>query len=322
MKYAFSSKLLAGTVAASLAFAGTPVIGIITASGHFTVERSEVWGNSTLFDGTMVETKSASSELALRNGVKLQLAASSRARVWANRLSLEKGVGQVAGPDSYGIEAGGLTVRGGSESGRLRVGVSDRIEVASLAGTARVVNGKGVLLAAIPAGRSMSFSMQAADSGVMTRSGCLVYKDGHYLLQDENTQEVAEVTGSDLSQNVGSRVEVTGTATGAKPALPIATISIKATGIAQKSQGGCLSVAAALDAKTEVAAGPGSGTAIATGAAAGAATGAAVGAAAGAAAGTGAGLSTGAIVGIVAGGGGAAAAVGVLAMSKKSSTSP
>jgi hypothetical protein len=318
LKSAFSSKLLAGIVAASLAFAGTPVIGIITASGHFTVERSEVWGNSTLFDGTMVETKSASSELALRNGVKLQLAASSRARVWANRLSLEKGIGQVAATDSYPIEAGGLTVRG-SESSRMRVGVSDRVEVASLSGTARVVTGKGLLLAAIPAGRSMSFSMQAAESGVMTRSGCLVYKDGHFLLQDENTQEVAEVTGPDLAQNVGSRVEVTGTASSAKPAVSIATISITATSVAQKSQGGCLSVAAALSGQTEVP-GPGMGTGKAV--AVGAATGAAAGAAVGAAAGSAAGLSTGAIVGIVAAGGGAAAAAGVLAMSKKGSTSP
>ena len=300
-----------------MAFAGTPVIGIITASGHFTLERSVVWGNSTLFDGVTVETQDASSELALRNGARLQLGASSRAKVWQNRLLLEKGVGQIAGSMSYGIEAGGLKVHPGAYNARLRVGLTDRVEVVSLAGTARVVNGAGVLLAAIPSGRRMSFSMQAAETGTVTRSGCLLYKDGHFILQDENTEEIIEVSAPNLADNVGNRVEVTGATSSAKPAVASATISVVATSVVQKSQGGCLSAASALDAKTEMPSG--SGSAIAAGATAGAVAGAAAGAAA---AGVGAGLSTGAIVGIVAAGGGAAAAAGVLAMGKKSSTSP
>ena len=75
-----------------------PAIGIVTASGHFSVEGSQVWGNATLFDGATVETSTASSELALRNGVKVQLGAESRARIWQNRLVLEKGVAQLAAP--------------------------------------------------------------------------------------------------------------------------------------------------------------------------------------------------------------------------------
>src|SRR5277367_2118222 len=76
-KYILLSKLVAIVAVASMAFAGSPAIGIVTASGHFTVERSEVWGNSTLFNGATVETGSASSELALRNGVRVQLGAAS-----------------------------------------------------------------------------------------------------------------------------------------------------------------------------------------------------------------------------------------------------
>src|SRR5258708_23013995 len=44
-------------------------IGIITASGHFTLQGSQVWGNATLFDGASIETGAASSQLALRSGV-------------------------------------------------------------------------------------------------------------------------------------------------------------------------------------------------------------------------------------------------------------
>ena len=59
------------------------------------MEGSQVWGNATLFDGATVETSSASSELLLRNGVKLQLGVESRAQIWQNRLVLEKGAAQL-----------------------------------------------------------------------------------------------------------------------------------------------------------------------------------------------------------------------------------
>src|SRR5258706_10405867 len=100
-KSLFLSKLVAIGAASSVAFAGSPAIGIVTATGHFVVERSEVWGNSTLFDGSTVETGSSSSELALQNGVKMQLGVASRARIWNDRVTIEKGVGQVAGPESF-----------------------------------------------------------------------------------------------------------------------------------------------------------------------------------------------------------------------------
>ncbi len=80
-------------------FATSPApIGIVSASGHFTLDRSEVWGNTTLFDGGTVETTSASSEAALRNGVRIHRLASG-ATVNENHLTLIKGVGQVTGPE-------------------------------------------------------------------------------------------------------------------------------------------------------------------------------------------------------------------------------
>lgn len=307
-KSIFFSKLAAVLVVASVAFAGTPAIGIITASGHFIVERSEVWGNSTLFDGATVETQAASSELALRNGVKMQLGAGSRAKVWESRVMLEKGVGQVAAPASYEVDAAGLKIHAGNESARMRVDLGLRVEVTALNGSARVTSGSGVLLASIPAGRSMSFSRQAAATGTMSRTGCLLYKDGHFIMQDENTQEVIELNGQDLAPNVGNRVEITGIAAATKPVVTIATIVINVTNLAPKSQGGCLSVASNLDAKTEAPAGSSAGGPQP--------------AAANTPKPSGGGMSTGAkiaIIGAIAGGGAGAA----LALAgKKSSTSP
>jgi hypothetical protein len=305
----FFSKALVLVAVASALFAGNPAIGIITASGHFTLERSRVWGNSTLFDGSAVETESASSELSLQNGVKMQLGAASRARVWENHIALEKGVSQVTGPASYEVDAAGLKIHGAGERASLRVGLSNGVEVTAITGSARVTNGAGLLMASIPAGRSMIFAMQAAETGAVTRTGCLMYKDGHYILQDDNTQEVVELSGKGLAENAGNHVEIFGTAAAGKPAVSIATALINVTSIVMKSQGGCLSIASALGASTDVP--------LAAGGSVPAQSVVPVAKAAGG------GMSTGAKIGLVTAvvAGGAAGGI-ALTSSKKSSTSP
>lgn len=299
--------MIALVAISSTLFGATPSIGIVTAAGHFMIEKSQVWGNSTLFDGSTIQTDQASSEMALRNGVKVQLGAKSRARVFENRLALEKGIGQVNAPASYEVLAAGLKITGE----RVRVSMTDRIEVAAFAGTARVQSASGQLLAAIPAGRAMNFAMQAAQTGAITRTGCLLYKDGRYILQDENTQEVAELNGANLAQNVGNRVEASGTASGTKPAVAVATMVMNVTSVTTKSQGGCLSVASALDARTEVPAAAQS--AASTGASRAPATAPKTG---------GGGMSTGAKIGIAAAVIGGGAGAGIALAGKKGSTSP
>jgi hypothetical protein len=293
------------------AFAANPVIGIVAASGHFTLQGSEVWGNATLFDGATVETGAASSQLALRNGVKVQLGARSRARVYADRVTLEKGVGQISPASYFELDAAGMKIQGAG----LRVNVSDQVEIAALTGMARVSSSQGTALAVIPAGRHMNLSFQAAQSGTLTRSGCLLYKEAHFILQDENTMEVVELAGQDLAPNLGNRVQVRGTASSARPAVTIATSVLTVTGVSPQSTGGCLVVASTLNAQTEVPRGvtPQSGqTASGNTAPAGQTPKA-----------TGGGLSTGAKAAIIIGvAGGAGAGAAVALSSKKSSTSP
>jgi hypothetical protein len=279
-----------------------PAIGIVTASGHFTLDRSQVWGNATVFEGSVVETGSASSEVALRNGAKLQLAKDSRARILSDHVVIEKGIGQVSAPESFEVNVANLRIH---STGRLRVNLGQTVEIASLLGSARVASASGMLLAAIPAGRVMNFSPQAAN-GTVTRTGCLLFKDNHYIMQDENTQEVVELSGGEnLGAQVGNRVEVTGAASSAKPAVSIATLVLNIASIAPKTSGGCLSVAANLNAQTEAAAAnPAQPAAEAT------------------KGGGGGGMSTGAKVAIIVAvaGGGAGAAIALAG--KKSSTSP
>ncbi len=240
------------TLSVSALAAKSPAIGVVTASGHFMLDRSEVWGNTTLFDGGRIDNGSASSEAALRNGVRIQLGSASSANVSESRLTLLKGVSQIAAPENYDVSAGDLSIRSAAGNSRVRVAwiANGGVEVTALTGAARVANRTGLVLASIPAGRRMSFAMQAA-AGVVTRTGCLLSKDGRYLLQDQNTQEVLEVRGNDLAPQVGNRVNVTGTASAVRPALPIATSVLNATAVSLQQSGGCLSVAAALNAQTE-----------------------------------------------------------------------
>jgi hypothetical protein len=198
-----------------------PAIGIVTASGHFSVEGSQVWGNATLFDGATIETSSASSEMALRNGVKVQLGAESRAQIWQNRLVLEKGAAQLAAPGSFEVS---------------------------------ILNHANLIRAPFKAPFKGGVAMQAAQ-GQTVHAGCMVYKDGRFLLQDQTTQEVIELTGPDLATNVGNRVEARGAASSTRPSVAPATSVMNIASIAPQSQGGCLSVAAALNARTDVPAG-------------------------------------------------------------------
>lgn len=283
------------------AFAASPAIGIVTASGHFTLDRSQVWGNATVFEGSVIETGSASSEIALRNGAKLELAKDSRARILSDRVVIEKGIGQVSAPESFEVNAANLRIH---STGRLRVNLGQTVEIASLAGNARVSSASGMLLAAIPSGRTMSFPPQAAN-GTVTRTGCLLFKDNHYIMQDENTQEVVELSGGqNLGAQVGNRVEITGAASSAKPAVSIATLVVNVASMTLKSAGGCLSVAATLNAQTEAgaAANPAQPAAEAPKGGGGMSTGAKI-----------------AIIGAIAGGGAGAA---IALAGKKSSTSP
>ncbi len=279
--------------------AGPVSIGLVTASGPLTVDRSSIWGNATLFEGTSVSTADASGEVALRNGVRIQLAPSSQAVIGEKHARLERGatqinVGKANASKAYEVEAHGLRIA--ADAGArvvVALDASNRVQVSSLSGKASVSDHAGVLLAAIQPGRTVAFAMpqnQPASTSVM-RNGCLLYKDMHFILHDDATNEVVELNGSDLNLNVGKSVQVTGNPTSVKPAVSIATSVMNVTAVAPRSTGGCLVIAQTLDAQTQVPAAAGAPTPATPGAAP--ATPAAP------AASTGAGLSSGAKTAIV-----------------------
>jgi hypothetical protein len=85
-----------------------------------------------------------------------------------------------------------------------------------------------------------------------TRSGCLLYKDGQFILSDQAAQAVIEIHGPDLALNTGNRVEITGAMANVKPSVAIAAAYMNVASVSPLALGGCLTVASALDARTTV----------------------------------------------------------------------
>ena len=222
--------LLVAALAVSVAFAASPSIGLAVANGSFQIDKSTVYGNTTLFDGSLIETAAVSSDLALHNGARLRLGSDSQARVRPDRLVLEKGQTELGASSGYSVEALGLRVAPESLQSRFAVSFSGpaRIQVAALAGSARVSGLNGVLIANVPAGTALDLEPQNAGAAASSSlSGVLQSKDGVYRLPDEVSRVTYTLTGSGLIPFIGKCVEVTGaidTAAGSPPAMRVLTI--------------------------------------------------------------------------------------------------
>ncbi|HLK61879.1 MAG TPA: hypothetical protein VKU19_00470 [Bryobacteraceae bacterium] len=279
-------------------------IGMAVANGSFEVDHARVWGNSNLFDGSVVETETASSQLQITGGVQMRLASNTRATVYQNRLVLESGFGQLESAAGYEVEAGSLRISTAASDSvaRIRVLENHRVTVAAVRGVVRVANGTGLLVANVAAGSSLDFEPQTAGAAAPTRvSGCLLAKSGKIVIVDQTANVILELQGAGLDQEIGNHVEVVGRAEGTSPSVPGASELIKVVGVKEVSKGGCTAIAKKIGAATSVAAGAGT-----AGSAAGAAGAAGAG---GAAAGAGIGIGTVAVIGGVA----TAATVGGLA---------
>jgi hypothetical protein len=258
----------------SASFAASPAIGLVAANGSFQLDHSSVRGTATLFDGNVIETQVSSSQLQLNNGVKLRLAAETRARVYESRLVLEKGIGQLESTN-YRIEAASLQVEPDKPGATARVQLAGqkRVVVAARDGAVRVTNGDGVLIARLDSGREMVFEPQEGSAAGVTKvSGILALKDGQFILVDRTTNVTMQLKGAGLEAEVGKLVEITGTVDSAAPTVAGASQIIDVTSIKR------------LTKSTKVAGAAGAGAA-----------------GGGAAAATAGGLSTGAIVAIVGG---------------------
>jgi hypothetical protein len=186
-------------------------IGVAVANGRFLLDRSSVVGNASVFDGSILETGKVMSDLSLTSGLKIRLGVESRGRVFSDRLVLEKGAGQISGPNSVAI-AGRLHVIPVEANAIARVvyGPSKRVEVAALGGRVRVETAEGVALAKMDSGASLSFEEQGGASGPTRLTGKVARINGKLTLTDAITKVTVELRGAGLEQYIGQTVTVTG----------------------------------------------------------------------------------------------------------------
>lgn len=197
----------------SIGFAASPAIGVAVARGSFQLDASGVSGTGTIFDGTMVETGKATSELKLQSGVRMVLDTGTRGQVYRDHLLLQKGTGQVSNGANYSIQARSLQIEPVSE-GAAKVTLSrdgNRVLVAALGSGLRVRNSRGILVADVPAGHALEFEPQdGGASAPSTLTGILTKKNGHYYLTDQTAGITVELQGSGLDKEVGKKIEVVG----------------------------------------------------------------------------------------------------------------
>ena len=168
--------------------AAGPAIGLAVANGSFQIDHSRVWGNTTLFNGSIIETATASSQLQVSGGARMRLASNSRATVYQDRLVLDSGYGQLESAAGYEIEARSLHISPVSQDtvARIRLVGDNRVTVAAVRGAVRVANGTGLLVANVEAGSSLDFEPQMAGAAAPTRaSGCLLAKSGKFMVADQ-----------------------------------------------------------------------------------------------------------------------------------------
>ncbi len=235
-----------------------PVIGTAAAQGSFRVDDATVAGNATLFEGATVETRQSSSSLDLASGPRVLLGADSKGRIFGDRMILERGSGEMRHSAGFRIEALGLTVRA-EAAARIRLTSATptgaaRVQVAALDGGLRVLNSRGLLIAALNPGTALEFEPQsssgsqsaAGSSAEFERlSGCLRASNGHFLMTDEVTNVTVEVAGAGLDKENANRVQVTGLMDPAKAPVSGASQFLRVTGVRRLAKGCPANTAAA-----------------------------------------------------------------------------
>ena len=240
---------LVNTLSTGMAASGAN-LGVAIARGTFQVDNSTVSGNSTIFDGASVQTSAFSSRINLRNGSHAALGPDSRARVTARSLVLEQGLGELQSKSSYPIEARTLRISPSHPNAIARVLIEGerKVRVEAVEGPVKVFNHSGILLASINPGAALSFEPQAAQEDSFQVEGCLLRKQGKFILVDQTSNQVLELRGADLSQHLCNRVKVAGASVrGATPVAGAAQV-IQIRTVERTATAGCLAAATQVQA--------------------------------------------------------------------------
>ena len=236
-------------------------IGMATAPAGFFVDGAAVPGSATLFEGTTVRTGKAPSRLQLSNGSGFSLSPDSQVKVFGSRFVLESGYGDFRPSGKVRVEARGLTVAGAGAGATARVAVhgTNLVQVATASGLFRVYSSGGILVANVEAGAVLDFDPPAQGAQpISTAVGCLLKKDGKFVIFDQTTRVLFELRGTGFEKEWGKRVQANGIARPSGQPGAATTQIMEVTSLTPLGAGDCDSVASTIGA--EVPAQPGGAT--------------------------------------------------------------
>ena len=228
-----------------LSLYGAPAsIGIVRSYGEFRVDGAAVRGNSTLMAGDVVETMAMNTTVSLGH-TELILLPESRAALYGDHTTLQRGSTLLRDASSHALEAGGLRIVPTSSHSLVEVGYGDRkqITVSAHAGAADVFTSSGELLASLNPGGALEFDPSSAASGSgsgqasastgLTLTGKLTTSNGNYYVKmDGKTYQVTSTT-VDLAKYVGKTITTTGSVVSATGGVTVVTVaSVTASAVA------------------------------------------------------------------------------------------
>jgi len=185
--------------------AATSGIGIAMSEGNILINSAGAAGNATIFNGSTLETQSASSQIHLNSGAQLRLASDSRGMVFSDHVVLQKGSASISG---YSANVSGLNVRAdGKASATISMRDQGVVEIAALTGDVHVFNAAGLNVANLVPGRALDLRSQGAGAP-SNLTGCAVKSGSNTLLTDETSNVTAQLKGGNVS--TGRRIQVTG----------------------------------------------------------------------------------------------------------------
>jgi len=254
--------IVCGLSSFGLLSAATSGIGVAMSEGNILINSSSAAGNATIFNGSTLETQSASSQVRLNDGARLRLASDSRGTVFSDHVDLQKGSASITG---YSANANGLNVRAdGQASATVSMRDQGVVEIAALTGSVHVFDAAGMNVANLLPGRALDLRPQDAGANAPSSlTGCAVRSGGNTLLTDETSNVTVQLRGGNVK--TGQRVQISGAmvpnATPPSGATQVINVTdVKQVGGPCKGAGSAAAGAGAAGA----AAGAGAGAAIGT----------------------------------------------------------
>jgi hypothetical protein len=200
-------------------------IGTVTANGEIQVDGSAIRSNSTLFNGSVVQTSAVRSDVRLADGSQLVLNPDSRMTLYRDHAVLEQGLTMQRNAGKHAVIANGLKVSSETPNGAVLVDIQNRthMEVAARNGAADVRTPAGDLVARIEPGKALSFDTAPSENisaSSIKIAGVLRPVAGHFVLTDALSGVTFQLQGSNLAAYSGTPVQVIGMVASAAPSVP------------------------------------------------------------------------------------------------------